>query len=491
MDLSRFFLVVRQQRVLILSAAIVGALFGLLIGVIRPPTYSAQGSMYVSSQNDSTSQSAYQGSLLSQDRVTSYVELLNSQRIAQEVIKKLSLPETVEELQQELRASSSPDSVVLNVEVSSTSPEKSALIANTVGEIFPPLVAQLERPTDPRLPDPVIVRVVQPAVIPAERSSIGPAALTVVGLLAGLILGLSAALLRNSLDTTLRTDEQLASLTDAPLIGRISKDDEAQADRPVWESGRNAEEFRRVRTNLRFLGATSRSKVFVVTSSMPGEGKTTVSCNLAFSLATAGYRVLLVDGDLRRPQIAQAVGLNGEVGLTNVLIGQASFEVCRQKWSGVVDVLASGPTPPNPAELLGSQLMVSLIEQVRARYEYIIIDSPPLLSVSDTSSLASVLDGALFVARIKAVTRAQVSESLKTLDVVNVPTLGTIVTFVSNSSAPAYSDYGLYQSEAKNSALSADLDPITAAGPNLRDSAGDSRAVAQQDQRRPPAPRPR
>ena len=185
------------------------------------------------------------------------------------------------------------------------------------------------------------------------------------------------------LDTKIRNDDDLRSITASPVLGSIAFDETVPshpiviADEP---HSAPAEAVRRLRTNLQFVGAASESKSLVITSSVPGEGKTTTSINLAVALADAGNRVVLVDADLRRPSVAEYMGLEGAAGLTTVLIGRAGVADVIQPWrSSGLDVLPSGQVPPNPSELLGSSAMRVLLEQLSESYDVVLLDSPPLL----------------------------------------------------------------------------------------------------------------
>jgi capsular exopolysaccharide synthesis family protein len=191
------------------------------------------------------------------------------------------------------------------------------------------------------------------------------------------------------------------------------------------------EAFRVLRTNMQFVDVDKDSKVFVVSSSVPGEGKTTTACNLAITLAQAGQKVLMVDGDLRRPQVAGVFEVEPTVGLTTVLIGTIELEDAVQE--SPVDnlrVLASGAIPPNPSELLQSRTMTEIVERARKEYDVIVIDAPPLLPVTDAALLASQADGALIVVRHSKTTRDQLRHSMERLAAVDARALGLVFNMV-------------------------------------------------------------
>ena len=181
----------------------------------------------------------------------------------------------------------------------------------------------------------------------------------------------------------------------------------------------------------------------MVTSSLPGEGKTSTASNIALALRTTGERTLLVDADLRRPQLAGLFGLEGSVGLTSVLLGRIDLREAVQKHSASgLEVLTSGSLPPNPAELLQSHAMEQLLKEARGEYDVIVIDSPPLLPVTDAALIAAQADGAVLVVRQGRTTRDQLTHSLDRLGGVGARPLGIALNMVSARGRGGYGGYG-------------------------------------------------
>jgi capsular exopolysaccharide synthesis family protein len=181
-----------------------------------------------------------------------------------------------------------------------------------------------------------------------------------------------------------------------------------------------------LRTNLQFSQVDDPPRLIVVTSSVPGEGKTGTAVNLALSLAEAGVSVCLVDADLRRPCVAPTFGLVRDAGLTTVLIGQARLADVMQQVAGGLSVLTSGAVPPNPTELLASARMTEVMRELADTYEVVIIDTAPLLPVADTVGLASLAQGTLLVVRAARTRRDQVRTAAESLERVGVRLLGTV-----------------------------------------------------------------
>lgn len=190
-----------------------------------------------------------------------------------------------------------------------------------------------------------------------------------------------------------------------------------------------AECIRTVRTNLTFMAVgETRSKVWVVTSSQPQEGKTTIASNLAASMAQSGKSVLLIDTDLRRPRVHSSFGLSRERGVSTFVAGEASFEsaIQRSRVPGL-DVMTSGPVPPNPAELLHSPAFARLVETARQRYDLVIFDSPPLGAVTDAAIIGPQVDGVVVVVKSSETTRDALRSSLRQLRDVSAKVLGVVV----------------------------------------------------------------
>ncbi len=243
----------REQRTIVLVAVMLSLAAAGATWFLRPQEYTANLRMYVSAQSADTTQAAYQGAQLSQQRVTSYVELVSSTRVSEEVIRRLRLSTTAEDLSKEIVASTKIDSVIIDVAVTGESPRAVTDVANAVGQVFPRLVDELDRPSSPTGTPPVVVRVVEPAATPTRPSSPGLPVALALGLLAGLAVGVGGALARNALDTTVKSPDQLRELTKAPNLGAIAFD-RAVPRRPLTiqedPQSPRSEAFRQLRTNL-------------------------------------------------------------------------------------------------------------------------------------------------------------------------------------------------------------------------------------------------
>lgn len=429
MDLREYLKLLRRRW---MSIAVIAVMCGLAAGglsALQTPMYASNARLFVSTSG-STDSSLVQGGQFSEQRVKSYADLISSRELAERVIADLDLDASPVELARKVSAQVSLETVNLTITVTDTDASRAQQIAQVYAEQLVDLVRELETPQGEAVA-PIKATVVDDASLPTSPVSPQPVRNIGLGLVVGLGLGVALALLRQTLDTRIRLASDLAELTDRPILGAIGYDPSAK-ETPLVSSlpphSPRAEAFRVLRTNLQFVDVDSPNKVVVITSAIPGEGKTTTSVNVAISLAQAGIRTLLVEGDLRRPRAALRLGLDGAVGLTSALVGKVGWQetISRHEETGL-DLLAAGPVPPNPAELLQSKAMLDVLADLRDKYDVVIIDSPPLLPVTDAALLAARADGAILVARHGRVTHDQIKMSAERLEQVDAPLMGVVI----------------------------------------------------------------
>jgi capsular exopolysaccharide synthesis family protein len=252
-------------------------------------------------------------------------------------------------------------------------------------------------------------------------------------MLVGLFVGAGLAIGRAKLDRSVKDAGEASEVSGAPVIGTILRDDALSKAHVITRSSssRTAEDYRQLRTNLQFLNVDEPPKVIMISSALPAEGKTTVSINLAIALVEAGRRVTILEADLRRPRVARYLGMVGGVGLTNILVGSAELDEVTQTYGEAgLSVIASGPPPPNPGELLASSQMAALLEKLRASNDFVIIDAPPLLPVADSSGLASYVDGVVLSVRYGSTHKEQLRQASVVLERVRARMLGVILNIV-------------------------------------------------------------
>ena len=451
MELSDYVRIVRKGWSFVAGGVAVGLAAGVLALLLLPASWVSTTQVFVSVQgvDQSSAQDIVQGSSAAQQKVTSYLSVATSARVLQPVIDELDLDTTVAELARRVTATSPANTVIVVISASDDDPAVARSIASAVGSSFTTVVAdELELPVGGG-PTPVRVETIEPASSPLAPAS--PRLATTLGLclLGGLVVGLSGAALRSLLDTKVRGFSDVQQVTDAAVIGAVGYDVTVRS-RPLFvhtdPRSPRAEAFRGLRTALQFLDVDTRGRSVVLTSALPAEGKSTTSANLAIALAETGASVVVVDGDLRRPRLAELMGLDGTVGLTDVLIGRAELDDVLQPWGrGRLTVLAAGTTPPNPSELLGSRAMAALVDELSSTFDHVIIDAPPLLPVTDAAVISTMTSGAILVVGAGRATRGQLTQALGLLDRVGSRVLGVVMTMVPTKGADAYG-YTTYDS---------------------------------------------
>ena len=421
--------ILRANWLLITLCTLLGAALGLGIALMQPKVFTADSQSFVAiSSADPTNGNITSGSTFIGQRIDSYGQLVTSPAVLQPVIDELNLPETVDSLAKLVKASSPAQTVLINVTANYSSADMAANISNSVSTHLASAIEKIETPGG-SLISPVKVTLTDPAVPPLGPSSPKKTLNLLLGLLLGLGLSLGYVLAREVLDTTVRSDAAVAEATNAPSLGVITFDKTAKT-KPLAALDLNSarsEAMRVVRTNLQFVDVDNPPRSIVVTSAVPSEGKTTTIANLAVSLALAGKRVIVIDGDLRQPKVADYFGIDGSVGLTNLLAGHHKLHEVTVRWRrGLVFVMPSGPIPPNPSEVLGSKSMSILIDFLMTRFDVVLIDAPPLLPVTDAAVLSKSVDGVILVVRDGKTSRGEVVHAVESLRQVNANLLGTI-----------------------------------------------------------------
>lgn len=436
MGVREYLAALRSRWVIIVATTMVGAIAALTYSLLATPVYQATTRFFVSTASISASD-VYQNNLASQQRVVSYTELLTGRTLAKRVVEQLGLPIGPDELSAQITATSRQNSVLLDASVDDSSPARARDIANAIATLFPTLVSELETPPDGGSAS-ATVSVAEEAETPTAPISPKKVRNVALGFTVGLLLGVVGALVRDRFDNTVKTSLSLQELTDSVLIGTIPYAKQVRDTAPIdfkTSTAPIAESYRALRMNLKFLSVDHPPKVLVITSAIAGEGKSTTALNLALSLAELGNRVALVDADLRRPRIAELLGLVGSVGVSSVLAHEATVdEVVQTSEFDNLWVLAAGPSPPNPSELLSSAAAQSLVHDLRRAFDFVIVDSPPLLPVTDATALALQSDGAILVTHYGHTRRDEVARAASTLETVGATLLGVVLGAVPASS---------------------------------------------------------
>ena len=374
--------------------------------------------------------------------VTAYIDVRRDQNVnslldaASKVAVKVSdLTGQIAELDDQIQASNSDEEKATLTEQRQLLQDQAALFQQRLDQL------QVDASVQSGAAQPV--RVAEEPDAPVEPSPLRTGVLAVI---VGLLLGLGAAFLADYLDDSVTTTEDLERVSGLPALTSVP-DNPLPDDRPVSISKPGdvmVEAYRGLRTAVQFAAMEKPIKVIQVTSPLPGEGKTTTAANLAVLLAQTGKRVVIVDGDLRRPRLHEVFAADGQRGLTSALLGQPTLDLL---WpvalpAGHLEVMAAGPIPTNPSETLGSQRMRAVIDELTRMFDLVVIDSAPVLPVTDAVVLAGLVDAVVIVARADQTTDRQLREAVGLLQRSAAPLVGAVLNGVDPDRDPYGQGYG-------------------------------------------------
>ncbi len=446
MDFRDYIRMLSRTWALIVGLAVIGAAAGGGYAALQRPVYESTAKAFVSTQSGQSLADLSAGAGYLQVALKGYADIATTSYVLTPVIRGLKLDTTPALLAEQVSVTAATDSAILEVTVSDSSPQRAKQIADAITAQLSQAVVDLTPVGATASRSVVKLTRVDPALVPTSPAGIKPALAILIGALAGIVLAVLIGLLREVLDTRVRGKEDLERVTEAPLLGTTARNARGSDGLLVLrdaESSTQAEDYRTIRTNLRFVQLDAANRSIVVTSSDEREGKSTTAANLALAVAHLGQRVLLIDADLRRPTLATLFGVDGSIGLSDVVIGDATPEQGVQRVdAGRLDLLAAGAVPPNPNELLQSASMDALLADLRTRYDLIVIDSPPLIAVSDATVLAAKAGGAIIVAAAGRSRRGRIRQALESLERADARILGVVLTMVPGKAATAYG-YGL------------------------------------------------
>lgn len=434
----------RRWLWLFVLALAAGGGVAFLVSLSIEPTYASTAQITVNQVQESSGGPTYSSVLGNQSLTTTYARLVTSSKNLGRAAASVT-PGVIDE--KRVSASAVRDTFLIDIRVTDPDPQRAADVANAVANAFPEFIKDVQlsgvSEGDRRINTVFISEPAEP-----ESTPVSPDLRlnTVLGAFLGLLVAVGGVALFEYLDDRVRTREDVEALG-IPFLGgilrlgppsrrfwpRISRPDAAAVEETFVEN------FRQVSASLGFsLGATPR-QVIVVTSLMPGEGKTTVTSNLGWALSRSARRTLIIDGDLRRPSVHQSFSLPNSAGLTTAVVSnpRAPESVISQV-SETLFVMTSGPVPPNPGELLASQRLGSLLDAVKASFDVVLIDCPPMAGMADTPLWLARADGAVLVLAHERSRTGTVRRSVSEFEASGVPLLGAILNQIPNSDRSAY-----------------------------------------------------
>ena len=395
MELVRYLRLLRRWLWLLVAGLVIGGGSAFAISQLMTPVYRASATLLVN-QTQTPGVIAYNDILTSERLTKTYSELITKRPVLEQVVNDLSLNTDADELASMIDVEVVRETQLLRLSVENEVPSEARRLANAVANAF----IQANETDD--LSRPGSVSIVEPATTPGSPVRPRTALNTALGAFIGLLLAGAFALLYEYLDDTVKTAEDVEAAAGLPTLGGVARFPRVRTPADalvVAPNGRSplGEAYRVLRTNLQF--STLDAQTLLVSSAGPREGKTTTTANLAIAIAQTGQRAIVVDSDLRRPSLHRVFGLSNGAGLTNALLAKEPepTRFLQPTRFENLSLLASGPQPPNPSELLSSRRMDAVIDALRGAADIVLFDSPPALAVADASILAGKVDGTMLV----------------------------------------------------------------------------------------------
>ncbi len=359
--------------------------------------------------------------------IVDYQELIKTKTLRREVVEKANLAMDIESLLERVTVHTVDDSRFMQISVIDQRPQRAALIANTVAEV---LIIKAEHVIGAKN-----IQIVDKAEADYKNSSPNVLRFTLVSTVIGFLFGNLIATVFVLLDVKVNNQEDIEYYLNITFLGQLLKMKSGKVtDSLVVSNGNNnyeSELYKLVRINLDFVRTDNSMKTLLFTSSQMSEGKTTTISNLALAFAQTGNRVLLIDSDLRKPKIHKIFNLSNYQGLTNLIASsQSSDEIIKKNVYKNLDIVTSGPKPPNVNELLSSHRMDDFLSDMKGKYDLVLIDSPPLMAVADSLSLARDVDGIVLVVAAKQTRKDDMVKSVRNIEKINIPIVGLVLTKV-------------------------------------------------------------
>ena len=455
-DLRRVIGAVPGKVWLIILMSILGAAIALAVTVFAiTPLYKSAAMFYVNNNNISVGNTSVSISssdiVASKNLVDSYIVILKSRTSLNDVIDYAGVNRTYSELKDMIEAASVNDTEIFQVEVTSPDPEEAERIANAIAYILPKRISSIIEGTS--------AKIVDSAVIPSKPSSPSYTKNTLIGFMLGFILTAGLIALREIFDITIRTEDDIAQVCKHPVLVSVpdmtssgkggkyeySYDRNGQKKKKSVSHGKQpilmgkdisfaaSEAYKMLRTKLQFSFADDESncRVIGLSSALSGEGKSLSAVNLAYTLSQLNKKVILIDCDMRRPTLAEKLGVLKKPGLSSYLTGQSDLEGLLQYCNipgdeNAFHVIAAGENPPNPIELLSSPRMQKVVNGLRKVYDYVILDLPPVGEVSDAMAVAKITDGMLLVVRQNYCNRPVLSDAVHQFEFIDSKILGVV-----------------------------------------------------------------
>jgi succinoglycan biosynthesis transport protein ExoP len=433
-DLRKTLLIIlKKSWIFLLLAVLLGGGARFISMNYVDKIYQASTTMFIGKEEGSLGNIGLSLSELqaSNELIVDYKEIANSRLVIEATMRNLNIDMDMEDFRKALSLEIIADSRLFSVSFASEDPQLAARVANELAKQLSIAVAEIVNVEN--------IRIIDEALVPVEPVSPNVFMVTILAALIGFVLGLLIIYLFQIFNDTFSNQEDIEGALQLDVIAIIPKIKEEKSSRIkglVTLDDPNSylsESFKMCRTNINYMIKDDQQKVLMLTSSVASEGKTTTCSNLAVTIAQEHKKVLLIDGDLRKPNLYKMFKVTMMPGLTDILYGKYTLQEAVQQIPEVpgLDLLVAGRVTSMTTELLGSVSFHKLIEEARESYDVIIIDAPPVLNVSDTIIISKQVDKVLFVVAMEGTNKSLVKEAKRALEKVSVKMMGMILTNMS------------------------------------------------------------
>lgn len=464
-DLGRLLRAVLGKTWLVALVSVLGAVMMFAVThFLITPQYESTAMFYVNNNSLSVGDASFSlssGDLsTSRNLVDSYIVILNTRETLNDVLDYAQSSRTYSELKDMISANSVNETEIFRVTVTSPDPAEAELLANAIAYVLPERIGTIIDGTS--------AKIVDTAVAASNPSSPSYTKNILIGFMLGFLLTVGIIVVREIFDIMIRSEEDLAEVCTHPVLASVPdmmsaskggysygydrKDGKTKKNAPVKKPallGKNisfaaAEAYKLLRTKLQFsFSDDSNCRVIGISSSLSGEGKSLTSINLAYTLSQLNKKVILVDCDMRRPTLAEKLGIEKKPGLSSYLTGQRQLAELFQEYHFTreeigINVISAGENPPNPVELLSSVRMAQMLTILRRAYDYVILDLPPVGEVSDAMAVAKQTDGMLLVVRQNVCDRNSLADTVRQFAFIDAKILGVVFNCTSESARAGY-----------------------------------------------------
>ncbi|WIV12083.1 polysaccharide biosynthesis tyrosine autokinase [Proteiniborus sp. MB09-C3] len=418
-----FYIIWKRLWIIILITILFLAASGLVSYFVLVPEYETFTTLMLGKQNmgvisDGVIQ--YDDLLVNQKLASTYGEIMKSKLVSNEVIENLGLNLSTDQLGKKTNVSLVKDTGIIKIVVDDKSPELAARIVNEIAEVFKKNIANIMKIEN--------IQIIDKAEVPIKPVRPRPILNMAIAGALGFIISITVVTFLDYIDNTIKTAADVEKYLELPVIGMIPISSKQELIANSTPKSPVSEAYRTLRTNIQFSNVDENIKSIVITSSSSNEGKSTIISNLAITVAQTDKKILLIDTDLRKPRIHEIFGISNSDGITNILSENLDYKAALISTGiGGLDILASGPIPPNPAELLGSKKMKDFLESVKDDYDMVLLDAPPVGLVTDATVLSAKCDGVMIVSAVGQSIINLAIDTKKLIQIVNGNILGVVM----------------------------------------------------------------